>query len=276
MYDWNGNGKKDFWDMMTDYHVYKETFGKDEPDEEAYEDDEEDETYYDDEEDETYYDDEEDETYYDEEDKEEYEAKKRKAWYLKDIRNCLDNPEYGLYEVENKGTEDILRNLIAKKDEITFGLKTRLTDTKADWQESELDNLWLYSFGSIVDGGAISLENKESLLQLLLTAFEVDTTTTAKEYYKKMDENPEYYRFMKHEYDICIENSMMFWKRFGATSGGKEPPVFETIAYILLHRTFMIQLEFYLQSMFPGHGWGHCMRKQTIMMFETMKKELSK
>lgn len=33
MRDWNKNGKDDAFDMLTDYYLYKQTFGKDENDE---------------------------------------------------------------------------------------------------------------------------------------------------------------------------------------------------------------------------------------------------
>ena len=52
LFDWNGNGKDDFFDHMMDYQVYKETFGKDDDEDDTeFDSDELDEEEYDEDED---------------------------------------------------------------------------------------------------------------------------------------------------------------------------------------------------------------------------------
>lgn len=136
-------------------------------------------------------------------------------------------------------------------------------------------DFWLFDFAKQLDFCTLQRPQKIKLLQLLLDAFSVNNPMTAEEYYKVMNENDDYYRYMIHCFSVDTKDSAVFWRIWGAMSGNDSERIDMMMEYTKAHTKFMIQLEEYLRRMFPGRGFGGHMQKYITKLVNYIANAMS-
>lgn len=247
MFDWNGDGEIDEFDMATDYWIYRQVM-----------EEEEDDSY--------------DEDWYNEPSYTSY-APPKKSYTppLNEIERIVTNsPEvFGLTEIQGKTTKQILEIIINRKKLMDSYFET--CSVESGYRREVIDNtqmgkdFWVYYIAKILDYSSLSISQKVKVLQLMLDVLQVNNPMTAKQHYEGMQTNNEYRTYMDGCFGMdgkCGAFYVLLVSMGPQASDGEKL----SFKFIKEHMKFLVQTEVYLQKMFKGCGLGGRMAEYAYNM----------
>lgn len=256
LFDWNKNGEDDLFDNMMDYALYKETFGKDEEEEE--------------------YDFSSEETDFESDD-----------WDDNDLDpEGIDEPissasiDTSLHFANSSiSTEQLLKRLVDMQKRMyrTFEQFATESGYRAEVTESQQmhKDLWLYSFAKQLEYSNLSKDNKAKLLQTLLDTFGINNPMSAEEYYRVIVSNSRYMAYVSNCLETRPDKCGLFWVLLAEMSGNEGERTSDTIEFTKDYIVFMEDLEQYLQRMFNGAGFGGHIHTYMTMVIDSISSAVS-
>ncbi|MBQ8639959.1 MAG: hypothetical protein IJ468_12405 [Lachnospiraceae bacterium] len=127
-------------------------------------------------------------------------------------------------------------------------------------------DFWLYYLAKQLDFCVMNRTQKAKVLDLLLDAFHVENPMDAMSHFTYMNTNDSYYQYMNHCFGIADPDCAVFWILFSSMAGNDGERLSMTMGFIRSHMRFMMQLERYLQIMFPEWGFGQNMKNYMIRL----------
>ena len=245
LFDWNRNGKDDLFDHMMDYQVYKETFGKD---------DDENDTEFDS-----------DEFEEEDNDEDEYEP--------------VASVDTSVYS-ENAGvdSEQLLKRLIAMQKSMydkyeQFATESGYRSEVTESQQMHKD-FWLYSFAKQLEYSNLSKNEKRQLLQVLLEVFRINNPMSAEEYYRVISSDSRYLAYASNCLVTSPDKCGLFWILLAGMGGNEGERSDDTIGFVKDYIVFMEDLEKYLQIMFEGSGFGGHIHEYMMMVLNSISQAI--
>ena len=184
---------------------------------------------------------------------------------------------------ENKTVLALLLLQVKELEDIHKSLKNgnALAD---EYDDTQLFNdFWIASLTEILNQGNIDENQKIKCLQLLMTAFQINNITTAKQHYLFISKNPDYSSYYQRCFSPLGHEIPRIWLWLEHLGNQPLPGVGRheknrmdtTVLFIQKYMTFMMGLSFYINQLFPGRGCGSTIKETLSKSLDTMAEEMT-
>ncbi len=191
-------------------------------------------------------------------------------------------PEWA--EKENKTILALLLLQIKELEDIHHGLKQG-NDLANEFDDSQLFNdFWMASLTEILNQGKLDDNQKTKCLQLLMTAFQISNTTTAKQHYLFISRNSDYNNYFQRCFSSIHQEIPRIWLWLEHLGNQPLPGVGRhdknrmetTILFVQKYMSFMLGLSFYISQLFPGRGCGSTIKGSLSKTLKIMSEGMTK
>ena len=182
-------------------------------------------------------------------------------------RRSIAADYFGVPEWAEKENKVILGLLIVKRKELEeIHQKLKEGNMLAEeYDDSQLlKDLWLSSFSEVLNQGTLENNQRIQCLQLLMTAFQINNLTTAKQHYLFISKNEDYKAYIQRCFIPMHQEVPLVWLWLEHLGNQPLPGVGKhvknrmgtTFLFVQEYMSFMMGLSFYISQMFPGRGCG--------------------